>query len=215
MEAWREELYQGELYHFGVKGMKWGVRRYQNPDGTYTAAGRRHYGMGPEEKKKFKKGAKIAAGVAAGAAAAGGAVYGAKKAGIKAEDIFEQNIKRGKDKPNVSAAEQMSSKIGEGIGAFGGAYSKAKKIQEKNEHGSKVTLYDDNLVKKSDAQLRAEINRMQDEVRWNDLNSKQVAAGRVAVMDYIEIAKDVAVGVGAVATTAGVIVGLVKKAKGM
>ena len=31
-----------ELYHHGIKGMKWGVRRYQNKDGTYTKAGKRN-----------------------------------------------------------------------------------------------------------------------------------------------------------------------------
>lgn len=30
-----------ELYHWGIKGMRWGVRRYQNADGTWTAAGKR------------------------------------------------------------------------------------------------------------------------------------------------------------------------------
>lgn len=30
-----------ELIHWGIKGMKWGVRRYQNKDGTLTAAGKR------------------------------------------------------------------------------------------------------------------------------------------------------------------------------
>lgn len=29
-----------ELMHYGVPGMKWGVRRYQNADGSYTPAGR-------------------------------------------------------------------------------------------------------------------------------------------------------------------------------
>lgn len=32
-----------ELYHYGVKGMHWGVRRYQNQDGTLTAAGKKRY----------------------------------------------------------------------------------------------------------------------------------------------------------------------------
>lgn len=29
-----------ELYHYGIKGQKWGIRRYQNEDGTYTALGK-------------------------------------------------------------------------------------------------------------------------------------------------------------------------------
>lgn len=32
---------QNELYHHGIKGQRWGIRRYQNPDGSLIAAGRR------------------------------------------------------------------------------------------------------------------------------------------------------------------------------
>lgn len=35
--------YPNELYHHGIKGQKWGVRRYQRPDGTLTEAGEKRY----------------------------------------------------------------------------------------------------------------------------------------------------------------------------
>ena len=95
------------------------------------------------------------------------------------------------------------------IGTAGRVYQKANEIQKKKSSGSRVTLYDDNLRIKSDADLKREINRMRDEVAWDDLNNKQIERGRVAAMDYIEMGKDVAVGIGAIATTAATIYALV------
>lgn len=40
------------LTHHGILGQKWGVRRYQNKDGSLTAAGRKHYDIAGEYAKK-------------------------------------------------------------------------------------------------------------------------------------------------------------------
>ena len=49
-----------ELYHHGIKGQRWGIRRFQNEDGSLTAEGKQRYGvngdgqMSKEGKKLYK-----------------------------------------------------------------------------------------------------------------------------------------------------------------
>jgi hypothetical protein len=70
--------YQAELYHHGIKGQRWGVRRYQNADGSYTAAGKARRGSAygtpkssdPDARKARAKKIAAAAGALTLAAAA-------------------------------------------------------------------------------------------------------------------------------------------------
>lgn len=74
------------LQHHGVKGMKWGVRRFENKDGSLTAAGKKRYAkqddISSEEQAKREQRKATAKKVAIGAAVVGGTVlaaYGAYK----------------------------------------------------------------------------------------------------------------------------------------
>lgn len=71
-------VYETTLCHYGIKGQKWGIRRFQNKDGSLKAAGRKRYadeggsepaakrkGMSASTKKKLMVGAGIALATAA------------------------------------------------------------------------------------------------------------------------------------------------------
>lgn len=46
---------ENELQHWGVKGMKWGIRRYQNEDGSLTPAGKRKYAKQKQKEKEHRQ----------------------------------------------------------------------------------------------------------------------------------------------------------------
>lgn len=87
------------LAHHGILGMKWGIRRYQNEDGTLTEAGKKHYADSQSMYKgESKKAAKNAAKVAS-VGAASGLITSAASAGLHRKSVESKlnSIKTQKD----------------------------------------------------------------------------------------------------------------------
>lgn len=83
------------IYHYGIKGTKWGVRRYQNEDGSLTPEGRAHYnatakakgGVKPSKKRKRIEDDETTQGKKVGTSTAATEMYKALKRGTLKEDL--------------------------------------------------------------------------------------------------------------------------------
>ena len=94
--------YPNYLYHHGIKGMKWGVRRFQKKDGTLTSEGKKRYvqevsdnsqEQADSKRKLTRKQKVIIAGVTATVTVL--TAYGAYK--LSNSRQFDRTIKAGKD----------------------------------------------------------------------------------------------------------------------
>lgn len=175
-----------ELYHWGIIGQKWGVRRYQNEDGTYTPAGKERYNKKSdferykeENRRKEEKASKS-----------------------KEENVWLKQQKRGKDKPPVSPAETVANKTREGVDAAQDISRTFSKLEKGKKNESIRAQNEKDLSEMSDDEIRAKINRMNLERQYNDLTTRDTSSGFDTVSDILGVAKDVVVIVGGALTIA-------------
>ena len=90
------EIYPNELYHHGVLGMKWGIRRYQNYDGTYTKKGLERYRKSESAYNEAKS------------------KYDQAKSNFKAakREAFEKDDRESLEKIELARAKRQDAKIG-------------------------------------------------------------------------------------------------------
>ena len=94
----------GELYHYGVKGMKWGVRRYQNSDGSLTAAGKKR------ARQEYKADNKTAYELGKKATVYGHAAAKSMKRTIKYENKLDKRFEKEHDRKFSKATKKLSKK---------------------------------------------------------------------------------------------------------
>lgn len=103
-----------ELIHYGIRGQKWGIRRFQNSDGSLTPEGRKRYAKEINEanKEAFKRGAQATRYGRAGIYAANRAAAYERRAERKLEkDPNAEKKSTQRSIKNMEAAERAAIKL--------------------------------------------------------------------------------------------------------
>lgn len=105
-------VYSDELYHYGIKGQKWGVRRFQNPDGSLTPAGvvryRKHDTARSVYTKAVRQEPRITANVISAAKNSGVKLYGLNHR-LKTKASIQRKIGKKMEEDGLSLTESANS----------------------------------------------------------------------------------------------------------
>lgn len=163
-------MYNNELYHYGVLGMKWGVRRYQNKDGSLTPSGKNRYARDAREREYSKYDEST-----------GKYFKTSKKNGrsdleIDASRYVKEDLERTKrltdSASNMTGSMQRMNRS---------AMDRSAKKREKMD-----------LSSMSDKEMRDQINRAILEKQYNDMFAPQkTSKGREYASDFLETAGNV------------------------
>lgn len=200
---------EDELYHHGIKGQKWGIRRYQNPDGSLTAAGKKRHNsdnvnkMSNEELRQKvnrmnneQRYIELTKSSSSSVSKVADDVERASKTGGDINKVYK-SIKGDKN-PYAKMANQ-------GIDATAKAARLTKKVDNvvQNKKAEKVALK--KLEKMSDKELAQTVERMDLERQYSRLKDSSIKIGKVRVNDTLDIVGDiVSIGASAVAVAVGI-----------
>ena len=201
-----------ELYHHGIKGMKWGVRRYQNEDGTLTAAGKKRKrndyasevkSMSTDELRRkvnrLNNEQRYIELTRSSSSAVSKTADGIERATRSAGDINKiYKATKGDNNP-------YSKLAGQGIDATARAARLAKKVDSTSRDARNTKEARKKIENMSDVDLARTVDRLNLERQYSSLRESNVRKGQVRVNDVLDVAGDVlAIGASAVTIAVGI-----------